>query len=109
MPDIIRYTLVSKNSDEDVIKFLKHHVNKSGFSLESKVADILSKKFSVSRETPFFDKDEKIGRAIDMTARIQIPDESFFDKNIVWHIGQLVLIIECKNVPGNIWLFSENS
>jgi len=99
--------LSTKKEEKDIIKFLEYSVGKSGFSLESKVASTLSKTFHVSREVSYFDKDEKKGRRVDLIVRKQFPPESSFDKNKISHVGQVNFIIECKNIPGNIWIFSE--
>lgn len=92
-----------------MIKFLNQYVAQSGFSLEGKISKILSDKFKVGREIPFFDLDEKKGRTIDIIASKHIPDESLFDPKIIRHIGSLNLVIECKNIPGNIWVFSKET
>lgn len=95
------------SSDDDALKYLRAMVPKSGFSLESDVAKIMSQRFSVRREVPFYDKDGKEARAIDIGANYQFPDESKFNSDSIRHIGSLNLTVECKNLPGNIWLFSE--
>jgi len=94
------------SSNEDALKYLRNMVPKSGFSLESDVAKLLSSQFKVQREVSFYDKDGKTTRAIDLVSRWHFPEESKFESNLIRHIGSLNLIIECKNLPGNIWLFS---
>lgn len=93
--------------EEDIIKFLEAQVKKSGFSLENSVKEILKTHYKIHREVPYFDRDELKGRSVDMVASAFIPDKSHIDNSRVWHIGQLNLVIECKNIPGNVWVFSE--
>ena len=101
-------TDISKASEEDIKKFLEGKVKKSGFSLENEVEKILKKTYSVKREIPFFDMDESIGRNYDIKASKFFPDENKFDKKKLHAIAQYLLITECKNIPGNIWVFSEH-
>lgn len=99
MPDI------TTSSEDDIKKFLQGKINESGFSLENEATKILKKYFDVNRDVPFFDKDENKGRAFDISARKFFPDDSHFDKEVLRSIAQYDLVIECKNIPGNIWAF----
>ncbi len=99
---------MSKPSDEGIKKFLKAMVQKSGFSLENEVAKILKENnLSVLREVPFYDKDEQKGRRFDIRSTKSFPDESKLKSGVLHAIASYELVIECKNVPGNIWVFSE--
>ena len=100
MPDI------TKANDEDIKQFLKGKTETSGFSFENKVAKMLTPEFSTSREIPYFDKDDNKGRTFDILARQFFPDDYQLDKGKIHSLAQINLIIECKDVSGNIWIFS---
>jgi len=100
MPDI------TKANDEDIKQFLKGKTETSGFSFENKVAKMLTPEFSINREIPYFDKDENKGRTFDILARQFFPDDYQLDKDKIHSLAQINLIIECKDVSGNIWIFS---
>lgn len=99
---------MAESTEEDIKKFLKESVKKSGFSLENDVTKILKKNYKVRREIPFYDKDQEVGRAFDVEASKFFPDESHFKKDELHSIAQYKLLIECKNIPGNIWVFSSD-
>lgn len=95
-------------SEEDIKKFLKGKIQSSGFSLENEVIKALRKSYTVRREIPYYDKDESKGRQLDLLARKFFPDDDKFQKGILHSIAQYALVIECKNVSGNIWVFSSD-
>ena len=97
---------ITKTKKEDIEKFLRGKVRESGFSFENKVANRLKSKFTIAREEPYFDKDGDKGRAFDILATQRFPDEYQLDKNMRNSIGRIDLIIECKDISGNIWVFS---
>lgn len=94
------------STDDAITKFVKGKIQSSGFSLENQVAKILKKRFdTIRRETSYYDRDEMKGRNSDITARKFFPDETQFPKETVRTVAQLSLIIECKNVSGNVGFF----
>ena len=92
-------------SDEEIKKFLSEKVKSSGLSLENDVSRFLKQNYIVKREVPFYDKDEQKGRTFDVLARKFFPNESDFDKGERHSVAQYNLIIECKNLPGHVWVF----
>lgn len=97
----------SNNSNlEDMKKFLNGTIQASGFSLENNLAKVLKKTYSVKREVSYHDKDEMKGRSLDILAQKFFPDENKFPQGTQRTVAQLSLVIECKNITGNIWVFS---
>lgn len=95
-------------TNKDIEKFLTEKIKRSGFSLENSVDKILREEnFSVLREYPYYDFEENKSRTIDIISNTYIPDLKKIPKNKVRHIGQLTLIVECKNIPGNVWIFTK--
>ena len=78
----------------------------SGFSLENQLVKVLKKTYAVKREISYYDKDELKGRSLDILAQKFFPDKSSFPQGIQRTVAQLALVIECKNIVGNIWVFS---
>lgn len=91
-------------------KYFEESVKQSGHSLEIKTEKIFRENYSVEREVPYIDKDESKGRYIDLIARGQIPIDIHVtipkgvSKLIV---GQIIFVIECKNLPNYGWIFFE--
>jgi len=101
MPDI------TTSSDDDIKKFLAGKMKASGLSLEDEVAKILqARQYTVRRNVPFYDMDEPKSRAIEIVGHHFFPDDKYFKKGVLHSIAQLALVIECKNISGNIWVFS---
>lgn len=87
---------------------LKRQILRSGFPLEVKVAANIEKGLDdfdaeISTSTYYLDKDEGKGREIDI--KIIVPISGNQNGPMIF----LNLIIECKNVPGNSWVFFETS
>ena len=99
-------TDITKATDDDIKQFLKGKTETSGFSFENKVAKMLIPEFEINREIPYFDKDENKGRTFDILARQFFPDDHQLDKGKIHSLAQINLIIECKDVSGDIWVFS---
>lgn len=86
------------------IGFLKQEIKKSGYPLESHVTSVISsRKDWILYFNPYFwDKDENKGREIDIKATYS-SDELYNRGSSVFMT--LSLIIECKRIPGNAWVF----
>jgi len=97
-----------EKSVEDIKKFLENKIKISGFSLENKVERILQKSYSTKREIPFHDRDENKGRRFDISARKRFPDETKLKKNVLHFLAGYELLLECKDISGNIWVFSKS-
>ena len=91
---------------EDIKKFLNGKIKASGFSLENQLAKVLKKNYSVDREVSYYDKDELKGRSLDILAQKFFPEVNRFPQGVKRTVAQLALVIECKNITGNIWVFS---
>ena len=97
-----------EKTNEDIEKFLIAKVASSGLSLENNVSRFLKQNYNVKREVPFYDKDEQKGRTFDVLATKFFPDDSNFKKDEKHSIAQYNLVIECKNIPGNVWVFDSD-
>lgn len=94
--------------EEKVLEFFEQEVRRSGHSLESKVENRLRRRgFDVQRESPFLDKDQSKGRYVGLKAIAFIPPLDTFDQKEEHVVGQFIHIVECKNLPGHGWIFSE--
>jgi hypothetical protein len=93
--------------------YLKEMIEKSGFPLEIEVCSLIKSlderlklEFGarISTSAYYLDKDEGKGRELDVKAAIPI---DYFDKEKgVKRTGiYLHLLIQCKSVPGNAWVF----
>jgi len=97
---------VNEKNEKGILKFFQEKVKKSGHSLENRVEDLLHKdRFSIDREVPYIDKDESKGRNIDLIARAEIPESYQPKSKEKYIVGQINLIIECKNLPDHGWIF----
>lgn len=95
-----------KLEGEEAIKaFLVNKIKMSGYSLQNDVENKLEPFFTVNQEEPYLDKDKGEGRTFDLHAFKFIPDLKKLDQNKKHVIGQVQLIIECKNLSGHAWLF----
>jgi hypothetical protein len=91
----------------DLVEQLKKKILRSGFPLEIKVASVVSTEFEkiysdISTSPYYLDRDEDKGRELDIKA--QIPIGTNKDSPMIF----LNLLIECKNVMGNSWIFYES-
>lgn len=87
--------------------FFQSHVDRSGHTLEVIIAENLPG-YSVENEVPFIDKDGSIGRYTDLIATRMIPSLDTFGNisvNGKRVVGQVRLVIECKNLPDHGWVF----
>lgn len=85
----------------DVREFIKGELKKKGYSLENYVQSLLvSKKWRVQPHAYFLDKDTGKGRELDLKA---------FNDNFVsdhWRARFVLnLLVQCKKLPGNAWIF----
>lgn len=97
---------LKETNEEELLRFFQQQLERSGHSLENKVEDLLTDKFSVMREVPYIDKDKAVGRTIDLVAYAEIPSPHEFTQSQQYHvIGRLYLIIECKSLPDHGWIF----
>ena len=87
--------------------FLKKEIAKSGYPLESYVASVISsqKGWSLYFNPYFLDKDENKGREIDVKATYS--SDELYNKGSSVFMG-LSLMIECKSIRGNAWVFFKN-
>jgi len=85
------------------IDHLKEMMRKSGLPLELEIINFLNSKegWRVSTNSGYLDKDSGNGREIDITAKFVIEDE--INKEICFHYVKL--LIECKKIPANAWVF----
>src|SRR5690348_4286229 len=97
---------MNKKQNDEELKFFQAQVKRSGHYLENRVSNLLQKAgFSIEREVPYIDKDESKGRTVDLIARSEVP-ESYKPKDRKYYVvGQINLIIECKNLPDHGWVF----
>ena len=93
---------------ENEIEGLKKLVLQSGFPLEIEVSSFLAKQcnlisedFEVTMSDYYLDKDLNKGRELDI--KVDIPIESPKTSSTIF----LDLLIQCKNLPGNAWVFSK--
>lgn len=88
-------------------EFLKQEIAKSGYPLESYVTSVISsrKNWILYFNPYFWDKDENKGREIDVKAAYS-SDELYRKGSSVFM--SLSLVIECKRIRGNAWVFFKN-
>lgn len=101
MRGVVNMSIKKKKSEID---FIKDELLKKGFPLENYVQSLLfSKKWYVTPNAYFVDKDTKTGRELDIKAS---QDYSCSDDNTDF---SLTLLIQCKKIPGNAWVFFSDS
>ncbi len=82
------------------IEYIKSELIKKGFPLENYVQSILSKNGWEVQANPYYmDKDTKKGKEFDIKATYE-PEES-----TTWTTFFPKILIECKKIPGNAWIF----
>lgn len=88
------------NSELD---FIRNEILKSGFPLEFHISSILNASgWQVYPNSFFLDKDEMKGRELDIKAQ---SNESEIETSLGYVNIQIILLIECKKIPGNAWIF----
>ena len=92
-------------NDDKIKEFFKTKLKESGHSLENDVETKLEKYFTVEREKPYLDKDEGKGRSFDILAYSFFPEVDKITNKKKMALGELFLVIECKNLPDNGWIF----
>jgi hypothetical protein len=84
----------------DEIEFIKSALKKKGYPLENYVQALLvGKNWHVQPNAYFLDKDTNKGRELDIKAYY----EAFASNS--WSGFILNLLIQCKKLPGNAWVF----
>jgi hypothetical protein len=84
----------------DKIDFLKNELKKKGYPLENYVQSMLdNKNWDVYPNSYFLDKDTQQGRELDIKATYET------EKSQTWTNIFPRVLIECKKVPGNAWIF----
>jgi len=91
---------------DDIDDFFQNSYLKSGNSLESHTASVLSQNFDVQHQPAFLDLDEGKSREGDILAKEIFPHISLINSNTPI-VGQLILPVECKNLPDHGWIFTE--
>lgn len=94
----------SKNKRRDLKDFIIEQIEKSGFTLERYAINLLIKNgWSVYPSTHFHDKDSDTDREFDVWAEKEVflTDE----KKFRFLLLKFRLLIECKKIPGNAWIF----
>ena len=93
-------------NEDEIRKFFEGKVKESGYSLESEVENKLKQTYNTQRDVPYLDKDEDKSRSIDFVASTFFPDDAEFkNKPEKMVLGHLNLVIECKSLPDNGWIF----
>jgi hypothetical protein len=89
------------------IDHLKELIRRSGLPLELEIAGFLSRKkqWTVSTKPSYLDKDVHAGRSIDILADYAIWED--IQPDTCFH--HVELLIECKKIPGNAWVFVKPS
>ena len=87
---------------------LKQLIIKSGFPLQVEVSSLLYEHFTaideyteISTSGYYLDKDEGKGRELDIKVSIPVPHQEKVEGPMIF----LHLLIQCKNIPGNAWVF----
>lgn len=93
------------NSEDEIKKYFEMKVKQSGYSLESEVENKLKPTYGIQRDVAYLDKDENKGRSIDFVASAFIPHLSDFKQREKIAVANLLLVIECKNLPDHGWIF----
>jgi hypothetical protein len=84
----------------DEVEFIKNELKKKGYSLESYVQSLLiDQKWNVQPHAYFLDRDTGKGRELDLKAYRHFSTPS---PNLDF---LLHLLIQCKKLPGNAWIF----
>jgi hypothetical protein len=104
----MNYIISMSINEDETRKFFQNKLKRSGHILENKVESKLKTFFQIERQPPYFDKDEKKGRFGDMICSAFFPDENIIPNKEKMALGQLRLVIECKNLPDHGWIFFEN-
>jgi len=85
------------------LNFIKNKILESGFPLEFYVSSVLSTSgWRVYPNSYFLDKDEMKGRELDIKAE---SDEIEIETSQGYVGIKIFLLIECKKIPGNAWIF----
>lgn len=85
------------------LNFIRDKILESGFPLQFYVSSILNRyKWQVYPNTYFLDKDEMKGRELDIKAE---SDMSEINTSLGFLGIKIILLIECKKIPGNAWVF----
>jgi len=93
---------------------LKELIRQSGFPLQIEIASFLNAArahmnwadMEVSTGAYYLDKETKKGRELDIKVNIPIR----YAEKVKKHIGIfLKLLIQCKRIPGNVWVFFKTS
>jgi hypothetical protein len=92
---------------DDIDDFFQNSYLESGSSLESDMGKILSQNFDVHFQPVFHDLDEGKSREGDILAKEIFPNIADIKPNKPI-IGQLIIPIECKNLPDHGWIFTES-
>ena len=94
--------------NKNAIDQLKKLILRSGFPLQIEISSILIKHFKaideltdISTSAYYMDKDDGKGRELDVKVDIPIGPK----KRKEWPMIFLNLLIQCKNIPGNAWVF----
>lgn len=97
-----------KQPHENEIGRLKELILKSGFPLEIRISSFLTeqcklidKLTDISTRAYYLDKDEEKGRELDIKVCIPVESEKRKESPMIF----LNLLIQCKNIPGNAWVF----
>ena len=97
---------------------LKELIRQSGFPLQIEVASFLDsvrvpmklQDMQVSTSAYYLDKDTKKGRELDIKALIPIKYKGKVKGKSFDKIGAFLrLLIQCKRIPGNVWMFFKTS
>lgn len=99
----------NEHTHKTEIDHLKELILKSGFPLEIEIASYLAEQstlmddyFGISTSAHYLDKDKGVGRELDIKMKIGINSE---EKKTISSMIFLNLLIECKSIPGNAWVF----
>ena len=106
--------VLGEKTEIDYLKELKEKIKRSGFPLEIEVLSILNsarrnqrlKGMDFSVGSYYLDKDKNIGRELDISVKIPVKYRGEFKGKKSDLIGIFLhLLIQCKKVPGNAWVF----
>jgi hypothetical protein len=81
--------------DDKIKEFFKTKMKESGHSLKNGVETKLEKYFIMEREKP------GKGRSFDILAHSFFPEADKITNKKKMDLGELFLVIECKNLPDN--------
>ena len=107
-----------ENTHRSEIDHLKKLIRQSGFPLQIEIASFLEsarvsmnlEDLEVSTSAYYLDRDEKKGRELDLKVKIPIEYKGKFKGKPLDLIGIFLnLLIQCKSIPGNTWVFFKTS